>query len=408
MKLFQINVVVNSGSTGRIAEELGEYAIEKGWESYIAYGRNKRPSSSVLFKIGTQIDFYTHVISTRVLDDHGFSSRRATKKLIRQIEEVNPDIIHLHNIHGYYINIRLLFEYLEKLSKPVVWTLHDCWAYTGHCAYYSFVNCQRWQTACYSCPQKNEYPKSLVMDRSNRNYYQKRDIFNALSKLTIVPVSKWLENELKKSFLSSKRIHQIYNGIDLNLFAPQNDVGGMIEKYNLSGKFVVLGVANNWLEGRKRLGDFLELGKRLKNQEVIVLVGLTNRQIEDLPENIIGIAHTESIKELASLYTLANVFINFSVEETFGMVSVEAMACGTPSIVYNCTATPEAISGGTGYVVEEGDVDAVVNILREIKHNTKSFYTGPCVSEAQRRFNIKDRTEEYMTLYNSLLEEKKV
>ena len=306
--LLQINSVINSGSTGRIAEEIGQTAIAAGWESYIAYGRNVRPSSSKLIKIGTDKDIKLHGLQTRLFDRHGLGSRGATDEFIKQIEVIKPDIIHLHNLHGYYINIEVLFHYLKKVNVPVVWTFHDCWPITGHCSYFTFIGCEKWKTQCYECPQKRGYPASYFIDRSKKNYNLKKELFNSLSNLTLVPVSQWLSGILKESFLQNYPIKVINNGINTEVF-KRSLSSDFRNKYGLKDKFTLLGVASVWDE-RKGLKDFIELSKLLDSGYQIVLVGLTKKQIEQLPENILGIERTESVDALADIYATSDVFIN--------------------------------------------------------------------------------------------------
>ena len=283
--LLQINSVVNYGSTGRIVEELGQLAINNGWRSYVAYGRNSNKSKSKLIKIGTACDVKTHGLQTRLFDRHGLGSCNATKKLIEQIKEIKPDIIHLHNLHGYYLNINVLFKYLNVSNIPIVWTFHDCWAMTGHCSYFDFAGCDKWKTECYNCPQKKEYPSSFGLDQSKRNYNLKRELFTSVNNLTIVPVSKWLEGIVRQSFLAKFPIQVINNGINIDIFHALQDFS-IRDKYKLKDKFIILGVANVW-EHRKGLKDFIELSINLDLNYQIILVGLTESQKKKLPSNII-------------------------------------------------------------------------------------------------------------------------
>ena len=201
MKIVQISSEINSGSVGRIAEQIGDCIIQNGWESYITYARIKLSSTSNTIRIGNDFDLYTHGLKTRIFDSHGLGSKFATQKLVSNLKSIKPDIIHLHHLHGYYINYEILFEYLQKYNIQVVWTFHDCWSFTGHCCYYDFVGCEKWKNECYDCEQKNEYPKSLIFDRSNQNFHNKKIIFNSIVNMTIVTVSNWLGSEVKKSFL---------------------------------------------------------------------------------------------------------------------------------------------------------------------------------------------------------------
>lgn len=221
--LLQINVVVNWGSTGRIAEEIGQVAMAAGWRSVIAYGRGNPTSKSELIRIGSNMDMYLHGIESRLFDNHGLASRKATRVFIEQIKALKPDVIHLHNIHGYYINYKLLFNYLAESKIPVVWTLHDCWSFTGHCAYFTFAKCDKWKTECYNCKLKKSYPFSLLFDCSKSNYVEKKQCFTTIGNLTMVPVSEWLAGLVKHSFFKGKRIECIHNGVDTHVFAPQTD-----------------------------------------------------------------------------------------------------------------------------------------------------------------------------------------
>jgi len=400
-KLLQINSVVNSGSTGRIAEEIGQIAIAAGWESYIAYGRHARTSQSELIKIGSDWDIRMHGLQTRLFDKHGLASIAATREFVKQIKKIKPDIIHLHNIHGYYINIEILFRYLKDANIPVVWTFHDCWPMTGHCAYFTFVECEKWKTQCFSCPQKKDYPGSFFLDRSKQNYTQKRKLFTSVNNITIVPVSNWLGEIVKQSYLKDYPIRVINNGIDVNVFSPQRGDGIRL-KYGLADKFILLGVATAWGR-RKGLHDFIELSKTLKDDEIIVLVGLKEDQIKILPENIIGITRTESTQELAEFYSSADVVMNISYEETFGLTTVEGFACGTPGIVYNTTASPELVDDSTGLIVDPGDIKGLVKAISQIKEKGKQSYSEACVKRAHRLYRKEDRYREYIELYEELL-----
>ena len=398
--LLQINVVVNSGSTGRIAEEIGQTAIEAGWESHIAYGREKNtPSQSNKIKIGTDWDMKLHGIQTRVLDNHslGMSSRGATKRLIKQIEQIKPDIIHIHNLHGYYINIEVLFEYLSKLDTSMVWTFHDCWPFTGHCAHFDYIGCEKWKTGCYECPIKKSYPSSYVIDRSKKNYEDKKRLFNSVKNMTLVPVSNWLGNYFKDSFLHKYDVRMIHNGIDTSVFKPQES-NKAIDKYNLKGKFVILGVASIW-NYRKGLTDFIKMSETLDSQYQIVLVGLSNEQIKTLPNNIIGITRTESVNELAELYAAADVFVNPTYEDNFPTTNLEALACGTLVITYNTGGSPEAVDSDTGIIVEKGNLDALIGAISEVKQKGKSYYTNACRNRALQLYRKEERYKDYLELY---------
>jgi len=403
--LLQINTVVNFGSTGRIINELGQTAIQNGWNSYLAYGRKDQVPQPNLIKIGSDWDVNLHGLQTRLFDQHGLGSRNATNKFIKHIDQIKPTIIHLHNLHGYYINIEILFNYLELKNIPVVWTFHDCWPMTGHCVYFDVVGCEKWKSVCYHCPQTREYPASLCWDRSLQNFHLKKELFSSLKNLTIVPVSRWLENIVKQSYFSEFPIQVISNGIDMDVFSPLQN-SNILHKYRLENKFIILGIASIW-STHKGLNDFTELSKKLKSDEQIILVGLTEFQLKTLPTNIIGISRTENVQELVALYSVADVFINPSVEEIFGLTTVEALACGTPTIVFNATASPELIKPEIGFVVGKGDISGLIEAIKTIKVKGKNYYSLACRDHIKKLYDKNDRHIDYLNLYESILSKQK-
>lgn len=405
MKLLQISIEVNSGSVGRIAEQIGLEVLKTGAESYITFARNNLPSKSKTIKIGNKFDIYFHGIKTRIFDDHCYGSTRPTKKLIKQIRELNPDIILLHHIHGYFLNMRILFEYLSKLNIPIVWTFHDCWSFTGHCAHFDAIGCEKWKTGCYACPLKTSYPASYLFDRSRKNYIEKKKLFNSVKNLTIVPVSNWLGDIVKESFLSSNNIKVIYNGIDINTFKPSTNNKETREKFGLKDEFVVLGLSSVWNKS-KGFDDFINLSTKIDSKVKIILVGLNQEQIDKLPNNIIGIKRTENINQLADLYSMSDLFLNLSFQETFGLTTAEALSCGTPALVYNATACPEVVSEDTGFIVEKGDLDSVIKVINEVREKGKGFYSEKCRERAVSCFNKDDRFKEYIDLFTNLINKK--
>lgn len=400
MKILQINSVVNRGSTGRIAENIGLKVLSEGIASYIAHGvgHGVSLSDSTLIPIGTKFDFYRHALFTRLFDRHGFSSVRSTKKLVQQIESISPDIIHLHNIHGYYINIKILFDYLSKVNIPIIWTLHDCWAITGHCAYFDYVNCQKWKTGCYSCPNKCSYPKSWFIDNSKNNFDLKKELFN-LPNLHLVAVSQWLKNIIEESYLRKLGCSVINNGIDLSIFRILENNRTYLDID--SKKLTILGVANVW-EERKGLKDFLELSTKLPNLN-FVLVGLSKLQIKKLPVGVVGIERTENIEELVQLYNIASVYVNPTYEDNFPTTNIEALACGTPVITYNTGGSPEAIDSNTGFVIERGDIPDLIHKIEEVCTKGKNYYKQSCRLRAIDLYNMKDRYKDYIELYKKIL-----
>lgn len=403
-KLLQINVVANSGSTGKIAENIGKLAISQGWESYIAYGRGEPQSASHLLRIGNNRDMYMHGIQSRLFDNHGLASRNATRKFVEEIKRINPDIIHLHNIHGYYLNYEILFEYLSTINTPVVWTLHDCWSFTGHCSHFDAIGCDKWQTGCFSCPLKGEYPTSKFIDASKRNYALKKRVFTSVSNLTFVPVSRWLADLVGESFLEKYPIRVINNGIDTEVF--QQRESDLRKRHEIENKFVLVGVAGVW-DAMKGLEDFIKLSSMLPDDCVIIMIGLTKKQIEGLPKNIIGIERTENQTQLAEYYSIADVVMNLSYQETFGMTTVEGFGCGTPCVVYDRTASPELISQYTGIIVEAADMHGILSAIETIKRNGKQHYSAACRQRAVEFYNKDDKFKEYIRLYNELVSKDK-
>lgn len=403
--LFQISIEVNSGSVGRIAEQIGQRAMAHGWESYITYARNHQESKSKVIKIGSKLDIYWHGLITRLFDRHCLSSTRATRNLIKQIKEIQPDIIQLHHIHGYFLDMRTLFQYLSSVNIPVVWVFHDCWAITGHCAHFDYINCFKWQTQCKFCPQKRVYPGSYLLDRSFENYILKKELFTSVFNMTVVPVSQWLGRIVKQSFLREYPVDVIQNGIDIDVFSPQSlqEINEMRQKYNLKEQMsILLGVASTW-ERRKGLNDFIDLSQIIPSNWKIVLVGLKKQQIKLLPRNILGIERTENVQQLAILYSLATVFINPTWEDTFPTTNLEALACGTPVITYNTGGSVESVAESVGFIVEKGDVEGIKECVQEILKAGKDKYRAECRDRAVKLYDKNNRFEDYIRLYNRLL-----
>ena len=393
MKILQINSVCGIRSTGKICTDLAAVLKANGHESKIIYGREYAPEkfSSISKRITTDTEVRMHALGARIFDNSGFASNAATKRFIEEIEAYNPDIIHLHNLHGYYINVQMLFEYLKAQSRPVVWTLHDCWAFTGHCAHYSFVGCDKWQSGCFDCPQRSQYPKSFS-DFSKRNFNKKRASFCGVENMNLIVPSHWLAHQLSSSYLSGYPTTVIPNGIDLSVFKPTSS--RVREKYGIGDGKIILGVASAWSE-RKGLSDFVKLSNLVGEEYKIVLVGVKNRR--GLPENIITIPLTDSQEELAAIYTEAYVFYNPSREETMGLTTVEAMACGTPVIAYNLTAIPEVVGNG-GIIVPVPTPEAVLPILEKVG-NIESDDCIRCAFEYEKSRSFR----EYIKIYEELM-----
>lgn len=365
MKILQINSVCGTGSTGKIAVDNYKKHLAEGNESWIAYGRGEGKNCNHTIKIGTDLDINYHGLYTRIFDKHGFASKKATKEFIKKVEKLNPDIIHLHNIHGYYINIEILFNYLRQSGKEIIWTLHDCWAFTGHCAHFDFVGCDKWKIQCYKCPQKNTYPASNFLDNSEWNYKKKKELFTGVKNLKIITPSKWLTGLVKESFLKEYPVEVRYNEIDREIFRPRES--DFRKKYGIEDKFIILGVASPWSK-RKGFEDFMELSKIISDKEVIVMVGLNKKQLKTLPKNIIGIERTTNQIELAEIYSASDLFFNPTYEDNYPTVNLEAIACGTYIVTYNSGGAPETIKmDEQGCVVEKGVYQEILNKNATIK-----------------------------------------
>ena len=406
MKLLQINPVIRQNtSTGRIMQEIAELATQHGWECYIAYSRGRdgiRACNVKTVPVGDKWSVVWHGIMTRLFDRHGLASDRATRNFIKEIERIRPDIIHIHNIHGYFLNYKILFEYLAKTDIPVVWTVHDCWLYTGHCYYYSYVKCDKWKDVCHACPQQRLFPTSYFIDRSRQNFLDKQNAFCSLRKnrLTIVPVSEWIRGEMNHSIMKDYNFQVIHNGIDTNIFNIY-DTEAVKEKYNLKGKRIILGVASIWSE-EKGWNDFMRMADMLDDDEVIVLVGVNEKQIKLLPKNIVGIRRTENIQQLAELYAAADAFVNPTWQDNYPTVNMEAIACGTPVVTYRTGGSVETITEDTGMIVEQGDVRGLLDGVRAIRAKGKEYYQKRCRAYAIAHFRKEERYAEYLRLYERL------
>lgn len=396
-KFLLLNATANTGSTGRIAEEIGLLAEQSGFEVRFAYGRRAVNSSLPLLKIGTDWDIRWHGVKSRLWDAHGFASRQATRALIRELEIWKPDIINIHNLHGYYIHVGELFDYLKRIQIPIVWTFHDCWPFTGHCSHFDRYDCRKWETECHHCPNRKGYPESWFIDRSRVNYFRKSEIFNGLEKMTIVTPSAWLAQHVSRSFLKNYPVKVIHNGLDLEVFHPVKEER-ILERNGISESPFILGVASTWTR-QKGLDDFVALRKVLSFDIQMVLVGLSAEQALELPEGIIAISRTENITELAKLYTSASVFVNPTYVDNFPTTNIEALACGTPVITYHTGGSPEAIDSETGLVVEKGDVEGLKVAIESIVEKGKAFYSGKCRERAEGLYNKDERYKEYVDIF---------
>lgn len=407
IKILQANTCLNVIATGRITEQIGEKILAEGWESYVAtYAPIKESTSKVIVEKNNILRFI-HRLFSRLLDAQGLLSIIQTSKMIKRIKEIDPDIVHLHDIHGSWINYPLLFRYIQKYNKPVVWTFHDCWAFTGHCAYFDDANCYRWETGCYNCPLKNHFS----IDCSSKNYKLKKKYFANVNNMMIVPVSEWISEITRHSFLAKYPLCTIHNGIDTDAFSPKTNK--IRTSLGLSNQFVVLGVAANW--GRsKGLNDFIALAHQ--NSYKIVLIGIPDSLKKELPNSIIAISHTDSQEQLAEYYSMADVFVNPTYHDNFPTVNLEALACGTPIVTYRTGGSPEAIENMPtkeliaenkyGYVVEKGNINALAQAIEFLMNETeekRKQRSYACRKRAVEMFNKNTCFNQYIEVYKRLL-----
>lgn len=403
MKILQINSS-STGSTGYIARAIHEKLLSQGKDSFYAYGYGEKCIEDNTFNISNFLDIRIHGKLGILTGFDGCFSIFPTIRLLKRINKIKPDIIHLHNIHGSYVNIFLLLHFIKKEKMKIVFTLHDCWSFTGKCPHFTNIKCDKWKIECNNCPIVPEYQKFKRLDIVKKMYKNKKNSLTSFENLNIITVSKWLSTVTNHSYLGKFPVKVIYNGIDTTIFKPTESK--IKDKFNVIDKFMILGVANYWDE-RKGLKDFIDLSKRIDKNSVIFLVGLSREQILNLPQNVIGLPRTENKKELIELYSAADVFINVSKEETFGMVSAEAMACGTPSIVYNSTACGEVIDKTTGVLVNVNDSEGIYNAVKIVKNKSKSHYSNTCIQRIVDNFSKDIMVDNYLNLYNELIPKNK-
>ena len=394
MKVFIVNTVYGYSSTGRIAVAIKHTAEGEGHECFAAYGRGHSEEANTLC-VSSRIDLYRHALLTRLTDRHALYSKNSTLRLIAKIREFSPDIVHLHNLHGYYLHIGMLFDFLREYAHPVVWTLHDCWSFTGHCAHFDYVGCQKWKTGCHDCSQGTEYPASWRRDASAQNFRMKKRLFSALPEMVVVTPSRWLAGLARESFLARYDVRVIPNGIDLAAFRPTDSL--IRARYGLENQKIALGVASPW-RSRKGFLDFQKLPALLGDGWKVVMVGLDDRQMRSLPKEIVGIGRVDGIGELAQFYAAADVFVNASCEETLPTVNIEALACGTPVVTYASGGSSETIDPSCGTSVARGDVSALAEAIR-----AADFSRSACVRRAAR-FDGTARCREYVNLYQEILD----
>lgn len=393
LKVVQINTFPNK-ATGAIMFSIHKELQKQGHQSYLFWGRGRTAQeSSCEFSFYHKCGVLFHGLMSRLFDNTGLYSKKATLEMIHKLEDIEPDIVHLHNIHGYYVNIKILFNWLKKHNITVVWTFHDCWPFTGHCVYFDYINCQKWKTGCHDCPQKSTYPSSFLLDNSKKNWIIKKQLFS-YPKTTIVTPSNWLRLLVKESFLGNLCCEVIHNGINIHKFSPNIDIASIPKE-----KFKVLGVASEWTP-RKGLSDFVKLYKLLPADKVqITLVGLAEKQIKSLPNGITAMKRTDNQAQLVKLYQEADLFFNPTYEDNYPTTNLEALACGTPVCTYNTGGSTECINPANGFIVEQGDVNSVKVLIEKHLNERKMGMNIPMDSSIDEKV----MSAKYVDLYYKIL-----
>lgn len=395
-KVVQINTFPHK-ATGAIMLSIHKKLQESGWDSYVAWGRGCKPKDSlheISFedKCGTTV----HGIMSRVFDNTGFYSKHATQQLLDRLEYIMPDVIHLHNLHGYYIHIGMLFDWIKRRQIPVVWTLHDCWSFTGHCCYFDYAGCEKWKTGCHDCKQLKSYPSSMFRDASSQNWKRKKELF-AYKQLHLVTPSEWLSGLVRESYLNDATCRVIHNGIDTNVFCSQPDSHN---DNNLSHKMKILGVASEWTP-RKGLNDFVKLYEMLGSEKVeMTLVGLTTKQMKSLPTGIKGMERTNNVEQLVKLYQKADLFFNPTYEDNYPTTNLEAIACGTPVCTYATGGSVESVNATNGFIVEPGQLGGVKSLIENHLHERKM---GMSMDSDIHFLSQEHMADQYINLYKEIL-----
>ncbi len=419
MKILIINEVYGILSTGRTCQELRAYLTKQGHSCLVAYAYGKQETrekekNTDFYIIGSAADRKLHALGSRIFGLQGYFSHRATRKLIRYISEQKPDIVHLGNVHGNYLYLNLLLNFLAAQNIPVVIVLHDCWFFTGRCTHYTVNECYQWRDGCSKCPNNRNTPPSWFFDRCGKMWEDKKKYFSKLNRLAVIGVSEWITWQAEYSFLKDAfLIKRIYNGINLEVFKPL-EAGDLRKELELEDKFVILSVASIWGDG-KGLNGFLKLAAHFQKEQdrnqkegksekecILLLVGTISAGTR-LPCNVRNIPVTDSIETLAELYNVGDVYVSLSREESFGKTVAEALACGTPAIAFPSTALPELLGKGCGHLVADHTLKGVFRSIQEVRSKGKEYYSRHCLSYAKKHFNREICGKEYMSVYEKLL-----
>ena len=400
MKILQINAVYGKGSTGAIVRDISDALIKSGHESHImwATGCKTDNTTAKLIRIGSTLDHKLHALLRRIDGGQGMHSRLATKRVCKKILEIAPDVVHLHNLHSNYIHLPMLLNFLAKHNIPTLITMHDCWFVGAHCMHYIYHNCEGWLTDCRNCPAVTPRLRKSVAKR----FAERKNIYSKFDNLAVNGVSEWTTEAAKRSILgTAKHIKRIYNWVDTKLFCPKDNANAVKARYGISeNKKLILGVSQSWSQG-KGLNSFIHLSSRLSDVAEIILIGADNGV--PVKDNLRCIGFTANVDELVELYSAADVLVNASEAETFGLVTVEAMACGTPVVAYNNSGSKELVSDAVGALAEDGNIQALYEGVIKILSNGKERYSSSCRRHVCENFEKNAQVQKYIDFYKEIL-----
>ena len=413
IKVLQINTVYkNGGSTGRIVYDLKSIGEKNNIMMYVAYGYEYSKLLEEDYiktrKLEGILELKWNILKTRLFAHHGFYNLRATRRLIRYMDEIKPDIIHLHNIHNHYVNIAMLFDYIKKHNIPVVWTLHDCWSFTGWCAYFDLAKCDKWKSGCKGeCRCLHDYPFTWFFNRSQQNFLDKKRTFCGVKDLTLITPSQWLADLTRESFLNNYPVEVINNGVDTDIFKPKRD-NDIRSKYGVPQTTKVILALMSGFNKRKGAEYLLKLPDLLSDNECLVIVGISNRQKKMLPQkHCIGITRTDNVNDLASIYSTADVFINPTLEDNFPTTNIESLACGTPVITFRTGGSIESVDDTTGLIVSQGNLNELLISIRSVISKGKGEYKDACIEKANVQYNKAKQYQKYIELYHQIKDRNK-
>lgn len=397
MKVVQINAVYGATSTGTITEDLHLLSQKEGIDSYVIYSYANKPVGNG-YEMGSKFERKLHALLARINGEIGGYSYISTKKLLHYLDKLHPDVLHLHNLHGCYINVNMLLDYAANRNIAVVVTLHDCWFYTGGCYHYTLAKCSKWKTECGNCPQRFMGTPAYILDASHRILCDRKKYFNAIKKLYVVGVSQWITDEARQNVFKNKQCFKIYNGVDLDIFKPTRS--NFKKEYDLDNKFVILGPATKWLNPMNE-AILKYISDKMSDNMVFVIFGVPPHRVSTL-SNVKFIPYIRDRHQLAQLYSAADVFINCTREESLSLINIEAQACGTPVITYRNTGVQETVNGECGFSVENGDIEGMFNYINLIYTMGKSIYSDGCIRWVSENFEKNQNYNKYISLYKEL------